>query len=191
MIKTPFVKDGTRWPEKWYEMRTRTNKAKNGTSRPWQDVLGRDCFGAKSPGTVMNDCHFVVWPVNCILVLKYSRSVWQFLSLVKWSNYAWYFRIFLPDERKFTRSNMFCEDWVLSSLMLYKGLKGAASSIPTNDLVPSGAEDSVAKFTSRVKARDYFPWSKVLVNDCLLDVSPVTILVLILNMLVPHPTHPN
>ena len=110
-------------------------------------------------------------------------------------------------------------------IMLYKGLKGAAS-IPTNDLVPpirhvrnhhslafqtpfantdiykcsffpqtirdwnsltdtflsaaEGAEDSVAKFTSLVRARDLLPSSQVLVNDCHLNVSPVTILILIL-----------
>ena len=109
-------------------------------------------------------------------------------------------------------------------IMLYKGLKGAAS-IPTNDLVAlirhvrnhhslafqtpfantdiykcsffpqtirdwksltdillsaaEGAEDSVAKFTYLVRARDYLPSSQVLVNDCHLNVSPVIILILI------------
>ena len=109
-------------------------------------------------------------------------------------------------------------------IMLYKGLKGAAS-IPTNDLVPpirhvrnhhslafqtpfantdiykcsffpqtirdwnsltdtllsaaEGAEDSVATFTSLVRARDLLPFSQVLVNDCHLNVSPVTIPILI------------
>ena len=112
-------------------------------------------------------------------------------------------------------------------IMLYKGLKGAAS-VPTNDLVPpirhvrnhhslafqtpfantdiykcnffpqiirdwnsltdtllsaaEGAEDPVAKFTSLVRASDLLPSSQVLVNDCHLNVSPVTILILILSM---------
>ena len=44
-----------------------------------------------------------------------------------------------------------------------------------------GAEDSVAQFTSLVRFKDKLLSSQALVNDCHLNVSPVTILILLVN----------